>query len=380
MVAITGGPCAGKTSFLDASVPFIEKFGMRVVRIEEAATRIIKRGFSPINDKWSDKLAFQRHVLRSLIAAEDEAIAMHEARRPHEPCVFLCDRGALDGIAYTSRESFAKLLAEEGYTVAEFWARYQVVVHLVTAADGAEQFYTLTNNEARSESPEQARELDQKTQQSWVGHPHHFIIDNSTDMAGKIRRALTAIGRVLKMPRSVENERAFLFRAFNPKVDLPENPELIRIVQTYLHNDDEIERRVRSEDAYGTVVCYYCEKIGKKTDGTREQNERQISLADHVKYLRDERDSTRACVQKIRRRFVWGNQTFELDQLLSPVNGIYLLERELVSLDDEIKLNPVWGYNEGRLVEVTKDPIFSMYAIAGGSLAGFNPAQYKPVV
>jgi hypothetical protein len=38
--------------------------------------------------------------------------------------------------------------------------RYHAVVHLVTAAIGAEKFYTLANNAARSESVEQVCILD----------------------------------------------------------------------------------------------------------------------------------------------------------------------------------------------------------------------------
>lgn len=56
------------------------------------------------------------------------------------------------------------------------------MIHLVTAADGAEEFYTLETNEdgVRLESAEQARELDKKTGAAWSSHPAHVIIDNST--------------------------------------------------------------------------------------------------------------------------------------------------------------------------------------------------------
>ncbi len=49
-------------------------------------------------------------------------------------------------------------------------ARYDQVVHMMTAASGAEQFYQLANNSARSEGIELARELDTKAAQvhnSW---------------------------------------------------------------------------------------------------------------------------------------------------------------------------------------------------------------------
>lgn len=49
---------------------------------------------------------------------------------------------------------------------------------MVTCADGAEEFYTSQNNEARYESKEQAVALDKKLVNAWVGHPHFSIIDN----------------------------------------------------------------------------------------------------------------------------------------------------------------------------------------------------------
>ncbi|RCN37346.1 hypothetical protein ANCCAN_16760 [Ancylostoma caninum] len=41
--------------------------------------------------------------------------------------------------------------------------RYDQVVHLVTAADGAEEYYTLANNQTRKENVEAARKMDDKT-------------------------------------------------------------------------------------------------------------------------------------------------------------------------------------------------------------------------
>jgi hypothetical protein len=54
--------------------------------------------------------------------------------------------------------------------------RYEAVVHLVSAADGAEKFYSKENNEARYESVQEAVELDKRLINAWVGHPHFSII------------------------------------------------------------------------------------------------------------------------------------------------------------------------------------------------------------
>jgi hypothetical protein len=47
---------------------------------------------------------------------------------------------------------------------------------LVSAADGAENFYSKENNEARYESIKEAVELDKKLINAWVGHPHFSVI------------------------------------------------------------------------------------------------------------------------------------------------------------------------------------------------------------
>jgi len=50
--------------------------------------------------------------------------------------------------------------------------RYDSIIHLVTAADGAESFYTLENNVARYEDVPTAIKVDQNLQNAWKGHPH----------------------------------------------------------------------------------------------------------------------------------------------------------------------------------------------------------------
>jgi hypothetical protein len=92
------------------------------------------------------------------------------------PAVLLCDRATYDGKAYLSDEKWNTVLRERRVTEEELRdGRYNAVFHLVTAADGAEAYYTLENNTARSETPEQARELDKRGQRAWLGHPHMYV-------------------------------------------------------------------------------------------------------------------------------------------------------------------------------------------------------------
>lgn len=75
----------------------------------------------------------------------------------NQPVVILIDRGLLDGSAYVDEEDWQALLDDLGTNVVQLRdTRYDAVLHLVTAARGAEEFYTGVNNEARYESIEEA--------------------------------------------------------------------------------------------------------------------------------------------------------------------------------------------------------------------------------
>jgi hypothetical protein len=105
------------------------------------------------------------------------------------PAVMLCDRGTMDGSVYVSKQDFEAVMLENNTDVVQLRDnRYSGIFHLVTAADGAESFYTLENNKVRHESPEQALEADSKTQKAWLGSPHFYVLDNSTDFEGKMER------------------------------------------------------------------------------------------------------------------------------------------------------------------------------------------------
>ena len=108
-----------------------------------------------------------------------------------KPHLLICDRGTMDGRSYLSEPQWLQMLDELGVLPERLRdRRYDAIVHLVTAADGAEAFYTLANNRARSESVEEAREVDSKNQQVWVGHPAMQIFDNSTSFDEKVRKAV----------------------------------------------------------------------------------------------------------------------------------------------------------------------------------------------
>lgn len=86
-----------------------------------------------------------------------------------EKVLIVCDRGALDNKAYMTDLEFATLVNSMHSSEVELRDNYDAVFHLVTAAIGAEEFYTTANNQARTETPLQAAALDNRLISSWTG-------------------------------------------------------------------------------------------------------------------------------------------------------------------------------------------------------------------
>jgi hypothetical protein len=64
---------------------------------------------------------------------------------------------------------------------------------LVSAAKGAEAFYSVEQHTSRSEGLEEARERDTRAAEAWVGHPYVDIVDNSSDFESKIKMLITKV-------------------------------------------------------------------------------------------------------------------------------------------------------------------------------------------
>ncbi|MBI2637298.1 MAG: ATP-binding protein, partial [Candidatus Sungbacteria bacterium] len=218
LIAVTGGPCSGKSTGKVAVVERFNDFGYSVLTPPEVATELFTNG-AAIGGLGLSPGDFQEQVL--LMQLERENRYLEIAKRLKNPkCIVLTDRGCLDGDAYMPPGEFAKLIRGMGLGRYELLSRYKSAHHLVTAADGAPGFYTTENNSARKETPEEAICLDRRTRDAWVGVSHLQVIDNSTGFEEKIARLIKGICSVLGIPVPLEIERKFIVRmpVFPPDV------------------------------------------------------------------------------------------------------------------------------------------------------------------
>ena len=128
--------------------------------------------------------------------------------------VLLIDRGLLDGSAYVDQETWDSLMDDMGTNPVRLRDdRYDAVLHMVTAADGAEQFYASLSNEARYESTGEAIEKDKKLRQAYMSHAKYSMIRNTyKDFNSKINAAKTEVQKFLDMKIGADFQSKFLLK------------------------------------------------------------------------------------------------------------------------------------------------------------------------
>lgn len=105
-------------------------------------------------------LQFQKALMGLQIALEKQFVDIISIKPAGKYAFVLCDRGLLDGSAYIDEATFNGLLEESGLDRSDCLNTYDIVIHLVTAAKGAEKYYTTDNNNARNETLKLAIEVD----------------------------------------------------------------------------------------------------------------------------------------------------------------------------------------------------------------------------
>ena len=353
-IVITGGPCGGKSSAQKYVKAYFEARGYTVLFVPETATELITGGVAP----WTcgKNVDHQKCQMR-LQTVKEEMFEYAASTMPKEKILIVCDRGAIDNRAYMNDEEYRETLAYIGKNAVELRDSYDAVFHLVTAADGAEDFYTTENNAARTETVDEAIALDRRLIAAWCGHPHLRIIDNSTDFEDKMARLLEEIASFLGEGEHYEIERKFLIK--RPDLDVLMQDSCchkVEITQTYLRANEGEEVRVRRRGE-GESATYF--KTVKRGVGVKRiEEEERISKEQYTALLKDA-DPAYRVIHKTRYLYAYKGQYFEID-VYPTMQDEAIVEIELCREDKAVELP------EGLTLirEVTDDPTYKNRALA----------------
>ena len=334
-IVLTGGPCAGKSTAMSWIQNAFTERGYRVLFVPETATELITGGVAP----WSCGSNLDYQCCQMRLQAEKENVFLQAAdSMPDEKILIVCDRGMMDNRAYMNDMDFQVVLDRIHKTEVEIRDCYDAVFHLVSAANGAPEVYLKNkqSNPARTETVEQAVELDNKLISAWTGHPHLRVIDNSTDFENKMKRLISEIFGFLGEPEPYEIERKYLIEYPDLRVlESRKDCQKVEIIQTYLKAGADEEVRVRQRGVNGSYI--YFKTIKKKiTETTRVEIEERLNQTEYLRLLM-EADTTVHQIRKTRYCLTYEGQYFEID--IYPFwKDQAIVEIELLSEQDKVKI------------------------------------------
>lgn len=365
---LTGGACGGKTTGQARLCTFFENLGWKVLRVPETASVLLPGGikFADLNKDQAYK--FQENLLKTMLQIEN---TFFEVAKSHgdRNCLVICDRGAMDSSVYITKEQWEFMIKTNGWNNVELRdTRYDHIIHMVSAANGAEAFYTIENHSCRSDSIDEARYYDHKAALAWVGHPYFDVIDNSQNFDSKIRRLIDCVCQKLGIDprdRLSDNSRKVKFLVRGPLVDFPCNYQDFDVVHDYLQSGNPMtQARLRKRGQNGHW-SYIHTLRRPKIKGQAVEVKTQLTHRDYLNAL-GQRDDSHFTIYKRRRCFLVKNQYFQLDIYQEPghprCKGLMLLETYTSLASEELrKIMPKFLKVER---EVTGVPEFSMFNLS----------------
>ena len=368
-LVLTGGPCGGKTTGQARLRTFFENVGWKVYRVPEMATVLLPCGVNRAELSEDAREKFQENLLLSMMRVEDTFFDLAEACRDRDVLV-ICDRGTMDASAYVDRGQWNAIIGRTGLDEVDIRDnRYNQVIHMVTAAKGAEEFYSLDGNVARSEGLEEARMRDSRAAEAWVGHPYVDVVDNSSNFEHKINVLIAKVSASICLDvgdRLKSGSRKLKYLVHGPLPGDHAFPPFrdFEVCHHYLGaNSSGLQSRVRKRGVNGKWC--YTHTTRKQVGDQRIEVKTQLTHRDYANLLTEE-DPGHLPVYKTRRCFVHDGQFFQLDVYKEPSHkrceGLVLLETYTTKGTEEMLSRLPPFLKVGKLV--TGDYAFSMFNLS----------------
>ncbi len=158
-IVFTGGPSAGKTSIINRLKETL-KSDPTVFFAPEVASMLLGNGFPRCS--YTENLIFQQ---KAIFNTQIEMEGLLEKEKHFKLCFF--DRGLMDALAYITDPT--EICPDTSLAI----DHYDQIFHLEVAPPFK---YTRQNNQARTESYEDALKLENRLKELWSSHPNYTFI------------------------------------------------------------------------------------------------------------------------------------------------------------------------------------------------------------
>ncbi|MBQ6335580.1 MAG: ATP-binding protein [Erysipelotrichaceae bacterium] len=309
-IVFTGGPCSGKTTFTSRAQQVFAERGYRVIIDHESATDLISGGISPATMGMYE---FQKYCVALQLKKEELCYKAAQEIEGEKVLIFI-DRGIFDDMAYVGREAFEEIMKSFDIKLEDINDRYDMVVHLVTAAKGKEEAYTFANNVARYETVEEARQMDDMALMSWQSHPNRVIIGNENEFEIKMIKAIQSVFEYLGEGTPVERFNKYLIEVNDEvlkHISQEANYSTSHIIQHYLKSENGYERRIRSREREDGTMYSYSE-ANYLTSNERIKTDKVLSEREYKDYFHQV-DPELNVIDKMRYSFIKNELFYKLD-------------------------------------------------------------------
>eukprot|EP01083_Nonionella_stella_P062959 163669_1 len=417
-ILLTGGPCAGKSTALSTMQQFLMNHGLIVYTIPEASTLLqMQGGIKPICSTSQSTLSWQKMVTKLQNDLENAYYdyARNTVSLSAKPIVILIDRGVMDGNAYiTDKNDFNHVLLhalnqnQSSDMHCTDWIntnqlineKYDMILHLVTSANGALDFYT--KNAVRNESEENAVQLDNKLLQIYQDHMDRRVISNVSTFEDKLQHVLSEVSDKLNIPYLSPNSLRFLVRLTQEFVDIDqivqmlqtsahnENPLIVTHVIKYflidqdpnenepnrytfiretnvlhVHGTQSIEEQINNIDVDVThyMLIRHNEEYGQVINASE-----KVTKTRYDELRKYQRDTSKHGVEKVKIFFHYKQQFYALDVFVKPETRKYQMWLKMYKTQRNIYMADVSAVDVPpciRIIKnVTSDPVYTSYSYA----------------
>lgn len=197
-IALTGGPCAGKTTTISRIEEHLNDLGYHVLTVNECATETIKNGIRPFGKNAVGVYEFENEILNLQLYKERRFKDFIKNYPDDTKIIILCDRGAVDVCAYLGIDEYKRMLKENHLNGDDLLKEYDLVIHMITVAANLENRYSNSNNKARFEDSQEAIDVDNNIKEAWRDYPNMKVVPVCEYLEDKIHMAINYVDELLK--------------------------------------------------------------------------------------------------------------------------------------------------------------------------------------
>jgi hypothetical protein len=184
-ICFTGGPSAGKTTAISSLSEYLRDLGHLVLCVPNAEKIILNsvgvEGLSKTNTTLKSKssrinLAVNQMQIQLHLEQNFNDIIVQNPNVADQELFLMIENGVLDNKPKFTDSEWERVMVAVGMKEAELYRQYDLVIHMVTAADGASSHFNQLN--LTEMTLQESIRVDENLRAAYMNHPGFYMVCN----------------------------------------------------------------------------------------------------------------------------------------------------------------------------------------------------------